>query len=181
MKFFATILICAGTMDPAECQTDTALSVVSMPEPASGLGERRDREGPDRVGRPRGRPAVTGGVVVTVPRAPQPPLLDRALAERATLVRAPVVDGAVAPSEVRHGERAATDADRRDPTLGQLVRGEHAVPFERTVGEGSRIEGGFAHPVTVGQGRSPGDSTGTGSVSVQRSGTAEGRLHSSAR
>lgn len=37
MKFFATNLICAGTMGPTECQTDTALSVVSMPEPASGL------------------------------------------------------------------------------------------------------------------------------------------------
>ena len=39
MQFFATILICAGTLGPAECQTDTALSVVSMPEPAQGLVE----------------------------------------------------------------------------------------------------------------------------------------------
>ena len=39
MKFFATILICAGILDPAECQIDTALTVVRMPEPALGLVE----------------------------------------------------------------------------------------------------------------------------------------------
>ncbi len=37
MKFFATILICAGTVTPAECQTENALAVVAMPHPAEGL------------------------------------------------------------------------------------------------------------------------------------------------
>ena len=64
------------------------------------VGAHLDREARGRVGEARRRAAGERVVVVAVPRAAQQPVLDRALAERAALVRAVVVERAVrAPSQ----------------------------------------------------------------------------------
>ena len=87
--------------------------------PCGGLGRHLDvdavvahldREARGRVGEPGGRRAGERVVVVAVPRAAQPALLDRTLAERPALVRAAVVERAVAAVAVGEGEAAVPGA-----------------------------------------------------------------------
>ena len=96
------------------------------------------------VGEARRRGAVARRVVVTVPRAAQPPLLDRPLAERPALVGAAVVEGAVTTAEMGEGQRAAPDGHRLDPALGELVELEGLVPGGAG-GEGGGRQGGFGN------------------------------------
>ena len=76
------------------------------------------------------RLAVLGGVVPTVPGAPQPPLLDRTLAQRSSLVRALVAETAVSRIGSCHRQRRPADGDRRHPPLREFVDVHDLVPFE---------------------------------------------------
>ena len=69
-------------------------------------------------------------VVPPVPRATQEPVLDRALTERPALVRAMIVESAIAPFVAGHAERPVATGDRFDPALGQLIRVEYLGPYE---------------------------------------------------
>ncbi len=55
--------------------------------------------------------------VIPVPRAAQPALLDRALTERAALMRAPVLQRAQLPAAPRQRHRPAARRDTADPSL----------------------------------------------------------------
>src|SRR5207237_1281369 len=70
------------------------------------------------VAKPGGRGAVDRVVVVAVPRAAQPALLDRPFAERSALVRATIVQRSVAAAEARERERAVSCRDRLHSALG---------------------------------------------------------------
>ncbi len=90
------------------------------------VGALLDRVRRGRVGEARGRAPGGRAVVVAVPRAAQPAVLDRALAERAALVRAVVVQRADAPAAAGEGHRAAVHDRGADPALvGDLIE---AVP-----------------------------------------------------
>jgi hypothetical protein len=87
-----------------------------------------DAEAGRGVGEARRWLARHGRVVVAVPRASQPTVLDRALAEWAALVRAGVVETAVGAVVMGDGEGPAADGDGGDAALRQLVEPEDAVP-----------------------------------------------------
>ena len=75
-----------------------------------------------------GRFAGEGVVVEAVPGAAEPALFDGALAERAALVGAEIVEGAVATVEVGKGDGFAADGDGGDAPVGQFVEADGAVP-----------------------------------------------------
>jgi len=56
---------------------------------------------------------------------------DRALAERAALVRAAIVHRGVAPVEVDEGEGFSPRRNRRHPAFRQLIRIRNPMPFQR--------------------------------------------------
>ena len=80
------------------------------------------------VREPLGRFAVEGVVVVSMPRAPEPALLDGSLTKRSTLMGTAVVEGAVGAVDVGQGKVASADCDRLDPTLGEIVEFGNLVP-----------------------------------------------------
>lgn len=61
-------------------------------------------------------------VVVPVPRAAQQPLFDRALPQRAALVRTPVLQRTQPSPAPRHRDAATVDDDAADPSLGRHIR-----------------------------------------------------------
>src|SRR5271154_4118064 len=79
--------------------------------------------------------AVARRVVVAVPGAAEPTMLDGALSQRTTLVRAPVLEGAVAAWGVSEGERPPVDGHGLDPINGQFVRVERLVPLVAVGGQ----------------------------------------------
>ena len=88
-----------------------------------------DREAADRVVESLRRPAGERVVVVAVPRAPQPPVLDAALTERSTLVRTAVVEGAVPVADPTEGDRAPVDRDCAHAAVVETVDLGDLVPF----------------------------------------------------
>jgi hypothetical protein len=87
-----------------------------------------DGERCDLISVAAGRLAGAGVVVVAVPGAPQPALLDRAFAKGAALVRAFVVDRSVSAVVVRHSEGPAANGDRGDSAFWEFVGIEDPVP-----------------------------------------------------
>ena len=95
-------------VDAVVADLDGVASSTSSPKPGGGAGER--------------------AVVVAVPRAAQQPVLDRALAERAALVRAAVVERAVLPSTWVSATDLWPATTVAHPALGQLVHPGDAMP-----------------------------------------------------
>jgi hypothetical protein len=87
-----------------------------------------DRVARHSVAESGGRQTRDRVVVIAVPRAAQQTLLDRALAERATLVRTVIVQRTqpLATAGKRNG--APVHLDAADPTLGRDVALVHPVP-----------------------------------------------------
>jgi hypothetical protein len=78
-----------------------------------------------------GRGARERAVVIAVPRAAQQAVLDRALAERAALVRAVVVQRGELPVVVDERDALVPGSDGGDPAFRELVGGEDAMPVHR--------------------------------------------------
>jgi hypothetical protein len=81
-----------------------------------------------RVGKAFRRPPGQRVVVVAVPWAAQPAVLDRALAERAALMRAPVLQRAQPRPAPSQRDRAAVYGNAADPALGRDVHRIDPVP-----------------------------------------------------
>ena len=97
----------------------------------------------ERIGRrlvvEAGRGAVERAVVKPVPRAAQQPVLDRALAERAALVRAVVVERGELPVVVDERDALVTGRDGRDATFRQLVGCQDPVPLHAHASASLRV------------------------------------------
>ncbi len=76
------------------------------------------------------RLAVQRVIVVAVPEAAQPALLDRALIERPAVVRALVIERAVLAVVVRDRHRLPSHAHCHDAALGRFVQVQDALPLE---------------------------------------------------
>jgi len=87
-----------------------------------------DRKGRNAVVVTARRIAGAGVEVPAVPRAPQPAVLDRALAQGPALVRTGVVEGVVPAVEVGQRQGLVSGDDCLDPTLRKLVGVGNAIP-----------------------------------------------------
>ncbi len=76
-------------------------------------------------------PSGPGVVVVAVPRAAQPAVLDRALADGPALVRAPVLQRSDPSAAASQGDRAAVDDRGRDAPFRRHVLGLDPMPLVR--------------------------------------------------
>ena len=88
-----------------------------------------DVVGHHAVGEPGGRPAGQRVVVVAVPRAAQPPVLDRTLPQRAALVRAAVVERAELDAAAGQGDGPAADHHAAHPPVAGHVNRVNPVPL----------------------------------------------------
>jgi len=93
------------------------------PRPPAGLPRRR----PPRR-KPLRRPAGQRVVVIPVPGTAQPAVLDRALAQRAALMRAPVLQRGQSRAAPGERDRAAVYGNAADPALSRDVYRIDPVP-----------------------------------------------------
>ena len=92
----------------------------------------RERLGP--VDETRRRGAIDRAIVVAVPRTPQPTVLDGSFTQRAALMRAMVVERAVASVAMGERERAVSGLHRLHTTVGQLIEISDPMPLGHELG-----------------------------------------------